>query len=82
MPRPVHFELPVDDHGRAAAFCGSVFGWDIRQWEGAPCRLVTSGPDSEPGINGALARRSDELAVPVTEGNRVGLFQTDESATP
>lgn len=119
MPRPIHFELPVDDAARAADFYQNVFAWDIQQWEGAPYWLVTSGPDSEPGINGALGQRSDDLPVPVfvigvedidsamgeveaagatlvspkipipgvgysayftdTEGNRVGLFQDDQS---
>ncbi len=121
MARPIHFELPVDDPARAAAFYEKLFGWDIQQWEGAPYWLVTSGPDSEPGINGALGQRSDDLPVPVfvlgvddidtsmtevaaagatlvspkipipgvgysayftdTEGNRIGLFQGDESVT-
>ncbi|MDH3606749.1 MAG: VOC family protein [Acidimicrobiia bacterium] len=121
MPRPVHFELPVDDHERAAEFYKTVFAWDIQQWEGAPYWLVTTGPDSEAGINGALGPRSDDLPVPVfvigvedidasmasaeaagatmvtpkipipgvgysiyftdTEGNRVGLFQDDQTVT-
>ena len=121
MARPVHFELPVVDQVRAAAFYRNVFGWDIQQWEGAPYWLATTGPDSEPGINGALGRKSEDFAVPVfvigvpdieaamasveqagapivhpkspipgvgysayfvdTEGNRMGLFESDESAT-
>lgn len=121
MPRPVHFELPVEDQSRAAAFYEKVFAWDIQQWEGAPYWLITSGPDTEPGINGALGVRSEELSVPVfvigvpdieaamttveqaggtvvvsknpipgvgysayfddPEGNRMGLFESDESVT-
>jgi len=65
MSRPIHFELPVDDPARAAAFYEAVFGWEIRRWEGAPYWLVTSGPDSEPGINGALGQRSDNFTVPM-----------------
>ena len=121
MPRPVHFELPVDDQDRATTFYRTVFGWEIQQWEGAPYWLITSGPDSEPGINGAIGRRSENLAVPTLiievpdiaaamtaaeeagativvgknpipgvgfsayfidpEGNRMGLFESDESVT-
>ncbi len=121
MPRPIHFEIPVEDPDRAAAFYEKVFAWDIQKWEGAPYWLVNSGPDSEPGINGALGQKSDEFAVPVfvigvddieaamasveeagatiavgknpipgvgysayfddPEGNRMGLFQSDESVT-
>ncbi len=98
-----------------------MFAWDIQQWEGAPYWLVTSGPDSEPGINGALGQKSEDFSVPVfvigvddidtaiaavqdagatiaaaknpipgvgyaayfddPEGNRMGLFESDESAT-
>ena len=121
MPRPIHFEIPVEDPDRAAAFYEKVFAWDIQKWEGAPYWLVNSGPDSEPGINGALGQKSDEFVVPVfvigvddieaamasvveagatiavgknpipgvgysayfddPEGNRMGLFQSDESVT-
>ena len=119
--RPVHFELPVEDQARAAAFYAKVFGWDIQQWEGAPYWLATTGPDTEAGINGALGQKSEDFAVPVfvievpnidaamlmvveagativhpkrpvpgvgysayfedTEGNRMGLLETDELAT-
>lgn len=120
MARPVHFELPVEDQTRAAAFYEQVFGWDLQQWEGAPYWLATTGPDTEAGINGALGLKSEDFAVPVfvievpdieaaiksvekagaaivhpkspipgvgysayftdTEGNRMGLFEPDESA--
>jgi predicted enzyme related to lactoylglutathione lyase len=121
MPRPVHFELPVGDPDRAAAFYQKVFGWETQKWEGGSYWLVTSGPDSEPGINGAFGQKSDDFSVPVfvvevpdmddaisqvteagatrvleknsipglgyssyftdPEGNRIGLFQPDESVT-
>lgn len=120
MPRPVHFELPVEDQPRATGFYETVFGWDIQQWEGVPYWLATTGPDTEAGINGALGQKSEGLAVPIfvievpdiaaamvvveeaggtivhpkspipgvgysayftdTEGNRLGLFEPDESA--
>lgn len=121
MPRPVHFELPAEDPKRAAAFYKDVFAWDTQQWENSPYWLVDSGPESEPGINGAIGQKSEEFAVPVfvigvddieaamasveqagasivvgknpipgigysayfndTEGNRIGLFEGDESVT-
>lgn len=121
MPRPVHFELPAEDPTRAAAFYKEVFGWDAQQFEGAPYWLVNTGPDSEPGINGAIGQKSADFAVPVfvievedidgavasveeagatmavgknpipgigysayfddPEGNRIGLFENDESVT-
>lgn len=64
MLRVVHFELPVDDPERAVRFYQAVFGWKIEKWEGPQDYwLVTTGPDTEPGINGALARRSDGIQM-------------------
>lgn len=65
MTRPVHFEIPVDDQVRAAEFYRSVFGWDIQQWEGAPYWLVSTGPEDQPGINGALGARGENFRVPM-----------------
>ncbi|MFH1569411.1 MAG: VOC family protein [Gemmatimonadota bacterium] len=63
MPRVVHFELCADDPERAAAFYGSVFGWEVRKWEGdSDYWLVLTGEDEEPGINGGLVHRQDSLA--------------------
>ncbi len=64
MPRVVHFEIPADDPDRAIRFYQEVFGWTVKKWE-APIDywLVTTGPEGEPGIDGAIARRTD---VPVT----------------
>ena len=59
MSRPVHFEIHADDPDRAEAFYRAVFGWDIQRYEGSPVdyRLVTTGPDDAPGINGAIVER-------------------------
>ena len=58
MPRPVHFEIHADQPERAVAFYENVFGWSIQKWEGPePYWLVTTGPDSEPGINGGIMHR-------------------------
>jgi uncharacterized protein len=58
MGRVVHFEIHADDPERAADFYRGVFGWEIEKWD-APVDywLVTTGPDGEPGINGAILRR-------------------------
>ncbi len=57
MPRPVHFEIPVDDPERAANFYRNVFGWKIEKWDG-PVEYwnVTTG-EAGPGINGGILRR-------------------------
>jgi predicted enzyme related to lactoylglutathione lyase len=58
MPRVVHFELPADDPKRAIAFYEKVFGWMITKWEGPmDYWLVATGPDDEPGIDGAITPR-------------------------
>ncbi len=59
MGRVIHFEIHCGDLDRAERFYADVFGWRIDHWEGAPIdyRLITTGPDNEPGINGALTGR-------------------------
>jgi predicted enzyme related to lactoylglutathione lyase len=59
MPRPTHFEIPVENPERAIAFYQKVFGWTFQKWDGGaiPYWLITTGPDSEPGINGGLLPR-------------------------
>lgn len=61
MPRIVHFEIPAEDPDRASMFYEKVFGWKVEKWEGGDYWLVTTGPDEEPGINGAI--------MPKEEGN-------------
>jgi len=54
MTRVVHFEIHADDPERAAAFYRSVFGWEIRKWDGPfDYWLVMTGPREEMGIDGA-----------------------------
>jgi uncharacterized protein len=63
MGRVIHFEIHCGDVDRAERFYRDVFGWEIQRYEGAPVdyRLVTTGPDDEPGINGALVERRGEI---------------------
>lgn len=58
MSRVIFFEFPADDPKRAIAFYEKVFGWTITKWEGPfDYWLITTGPDDEPGINGAIMPR-------------------------
>ena len=58
MPRPTHFEIPAENPERAIAFYKDVFGWTFQKWDGPmPYWLITTGPDTEPGINGGLLPR-------------------------
>jgi len=62
MPRVVHFEIHADDPERAIGFYQKLFDWKFQKWEGPmPYWLVTTGQDSEPGINGGLIRRQGEI---------------------
>jgi predicted enzyme related to lactoylglutathione lyase len=61
MPRVSHFEFYAQDAERAVVFYRQVFGWQITKWEGPiDYWLVTTGGEDEPGINGAIARRTGE----------------------
>lgn len=62
MARVIHFEIPVDDPERAQAFYRDVLGWEIAGWGGQDYWLATTGPESEPGINGALTSRGSTSA--------------------
>jgi predicted enzyme related to lactoylglutathione lyase len=113
----VHFEIPVDDGGRALAFYRRAFGWELAQWEPMEYWMTEAGEGE--GIGGALTKRSEEnpalmfyiavddvdaalaavesaggtrlterMPIPTvgwsaffedSEGNRVGLFQSDPS---
>lgn len=61
-----HFEIHAEDPERAAAFYTSVFGWEIKKWEGGQMEywMVMTGPSDAPGgINGGLLRRSGKNPV-------------------
>ena len=63
MGRVVHFEIHAADPDRAERFYRRVFGWEINRWEGTPVdyRLITTGRDDEPGINGAIVQRRGKV---------------------
>ncbi len=63
MNRPVHFEILADDPGKVAAFYTAVLGWESAAWQGQTYWLVTTGPQSSPGINGGIMARHFEQRV-------------------
>lgn len=65
MPKIVHFEIPVDDPQRAAAFYQDVLGWEVTRFGAEPYWLVRAGADEEPGANGALVGREELHHSPV-----------------
>ena len=58
MSRVNHFEIYTDDPEAVQPFYRDVFGWEFQKFEGGPIEywLVTTGEDSEPGINGGITR--------------------------
>ena|SRR2546421_8650081 len=76
MPRPMHFEISADDPERALAFYKQVFGWQASKWDGPiDYWLITTGDDSEKGINGGLMRRLDPAD---STANIIGVPSVDE----
>jgi predicted enzyme related to lactoylglutathione lyase len=60
MPRVVHFEIDAKKPERAVKFYEKVFGWKIKKWEGpVEYYLITTGKETEPGIDGGLSRRTE-----------------------
>lgn len=56
--RVVHFEIHAQDPERVVAFYQELFGWRITKWDGpVDYWLITTGDESEPGINGAVVKR-------------------------
>ncbi|HZS18183.1 MAG TPA: VOC family protein [Candidatus Udaeobacter sp.] len=58
MNRVTHFEIYTDEPESVQPFYQDVFGWKFRKFEGGPMEywLVTTGDDTNPGINGGMTR--------------------------
>ncbi|OFV82846.1 MAG: hypothetical protein A2W26_12675 [Acidobacteria bacterium RBG_16_64_8] len=54
MARIAHFEIVAKDVERARKFYEQAFDWKFEQWGGIDYWLATTGPEGEPGINGAI----------------------------
>jgi len=77
MSRVVHFELAADDPERAVSFYSNVFGWKVDKWDGPEDYwLATTGDKSEPGIDGAIMRRSEHMPPVV---NTIGVSSVDDT---
>jgi predicted enzyme related to lactoylglutathione lyase len=72
----MYFPIPSRDPERLAAFYRRLFGWEITNW-GGPVEywLVNTGPESEPGIHGAIARRDPREGT----RNTVSVASADET---
>lgn len=79
MNRIIHFEIQAGNPERAVKFYKDVFGWEINEWviPGVKMKdenrywLVTTGPETEPGINGGLLFRRGPAPI---EGQPVNAY--------
>jgi predicted enzyme related to lactoylglutathione lyase len=86
MDKVVHFEIPIDDEGRAKAFYAAAFDWDLQTVDmggGSTYTTATTAPvdekmmPKEPGaINGGLMDRSSDTPNPVIT---IGVDSIDDS---
>lgn len=91
MNRIVHFEIHAGDPERAAKFYRDVFGREIEEWvmPGVEMKdedrywMVTTGPETEPGINGGLMFRQGPAPAEGQPANAyvctIGVADLDES---
>jgi len=83
---PTHFEIPVDDMGRATKFYKELFGWVIQpaSTDFEDYQLIFTVPMNEegvpqaPGINGGMMKRTDPSQHPI---NYISVDNIDESQT-
>lgn len=81
MPKPIHFEIHVDDMDRAKAFYEKVLGWtyeDYSEYAGQSYFGAIAGPADEAGINGALMLRRDGVEPNGSIGGAVLTMGTDD----
>jgi predicted enzyme related to lactoylglutathione lyase len=86
MDKVVHFEIPVDDRGRAKEFYATVFEWDVQDSDmGGGSVYTTAGtvasdernqPKEAGAINGGLMDRTSDTPVPVIT---IGVDSIDDS---
>jgi uncharacterized protein len=62
MNRVCHFEIHATDPEKLIPFYAELFGWKFTKWSGPwDYWLITTGPNSESGINGGLHNRFDPV---------------------
>ena len=78
MPNVVFFEIGADDPEKAAIFYTRVFGWEIQQGneKGQQYWYLTTGDEDDPGIQGGLSHRFNDLASTVNTIEVPSLDQT------
>lgn len=72
MDKVIHFEIPVEQFGRAQEFYGAAFGWQITKVPQFDYAIVRTSPVDEKhmpmekgAINGGMLKRQGELKSPI-----------------
>lgn len=73
MSRVVHFEIVTPQPEKAVEFYKDVFGWEFQKWEDVDYWLATTGPEGQPGINGAVMPGDEPKTV-----NTIDVSNVDE----
>ena len=76
MLRVIHFEIPAENTERAVNFYRRAFGWKIEKYGSMNYWLVTTGEDTESGINGAIAEKDETHPTTI---NTVSVPSYDEA---
>ena len=61
MGRIIHFEIPTDAVEKSLEFYQNIFGWKIQRMDNMDYWLVDTGEKEQPGINGAITPRGENL---------------------
>jgi predicted enzyme related to lactoylglutathione lyase len=77
MSKVIHFEICASNVQRAVKFYREVFGWQIDKWGGEmEYWLAVAGREDEPGINGAITPRSENMSGTV---NTISVLSLDDA---
>lgn len=75
MAKFVHFDLPVDDLGRAKEFYEKLFDWKFNHIPEMNYYLIeTTGPDGSKGLGGGMGKRNGDQRIM----NYIGVESVDE----
>ncbi|MCC6796316.1 MAG: VOC family protein [Candidatus Hydrogenedentes bacterium] len=67
MNRVTHFEIAAANPEKAAQFYREVFGWNVAGWPGDDeYWTLTTGPETEEGIDGGVYGKKNDAQQPVT----------------
>ena len=69
MSRAVHFEIHATNPQALIDFYTGLFGWSFSKFPVGEYWMISTGPDSQPGINGGLLPRPGPVPAPMASPN-------------